>query len=67
MVGYSLPVFWVGLMAIQFLSIELGWFPTAGQLSPVYEIESQYGILIIDILLSDSAYKWQAFRMQLVI
>lgn len=61
MVGYSLPVFWVGLMAIQFLSIELGWFPTAGQLSPVYEIESQYGILIIDILLSDSAYKWQAF------
>ncbi|QOL27136.1 ABC transporter permease [Thalassotalea sp. LPB0316] len=61
MVGYSLPVFWVGLMAIQLFSIELGWFPSAGQISPVYEIESRYGILIIDILLSESTYKWQAF------
>ena len=61
MIGYSVPVFWVGLMAIQLFSIELSMFPSAGQISPVYEIERQYGILLIDILLSDSNYKWQAF------
>ena len=61
MIGYSMPVFWLGLMAIHLLSIEMGLFPSAGQLSPVYEIKNQYGILLIDILISDSTYKWQAF------
>ncbi|WDD97625.1 ABC transporter permease subunit [Thalassomonas actiniarum] len=62
MLGYSVPVFWLGLVAILVFSIQLGWFPSAGQLSLVYEIEHVTGIQFIDILLSDSVYKWQAFR-----
>jgi len=61
MLGYSIPVFWLGLLAILFFSIGLGWLPSAGQISPLFEIEHFTGIQFIDILLSKSPYKWQAF------
>ena len=60
--GYSIPVFWLGLLAILFFSIGLGWLPSAGQISLLFEIEFVTGIQFIDILLSDSPYKWQAFK-----
>lgn len=61
MLGYSIPVFWLGLLAILTFSITLGWFPSAGKISLLFEIELITGIQFIDILLSDSPYKWQAF------
>jgi cationic peptide transport system permease protein len=61
MLGYSIPVFWLGLLAILLFSITLGWLPSAGQISLLFEIEFVTGIQFIDILLSDSPYKWQAF------
>lgn len=61
MIGYSIPIFWLGLLAILVFSIQLGWLPAAGQLSLIYEIEHTSGILLFDILLSNSSYKWQAF------
>ncbi|KGJ96345.1 ABC transporter permease [Colwellia psychrerythraea] len=61
MIGYSIPVFWLGLLAILVFSITLGWLPSAGQISLLFEIEFVTGIQFIDILLSDSPYKWQAF------
>lgn len=62
MIGYSVPVFWLGLFAILIFSITLGWLPSSGQMSLLYEIPSVTGILFIDILLSDGEYKWQAFQ-----
>ena len=62
MLGYSIPVFWLGLLAILVFSIGLGWLPSAGQISLLFEIEFVTGIQFFDILLSDSPYKWQAFR-----
>ena len=62
MIGYSIPVFWLGLLAILIFSIQLGWFPSAGQISLLYEIEHVTGIQFFDILISSSPYKWQAFR-----
>ena len=62
MLGYSIPVFWLGLLAILVFSIQLGWLPSAGQISLLYEIDHVTGIQFIDILLSDSQYKWQAFQ-----
>lgn len=61
MIGYSIPVFWLGLLAILAFSINLGWLPSAGQISLLFEIEHFTGIQFIDILMSDSPYKWQAF------
>lgn len=60
-VGHSIPVFWLGLVSILVFSIQLGWLPSAGQLSLVFEIESLTGFQLIDIMLSDSPYQWQAF------
>ncbi|WP_206484470.1 ABC transporter permease [Thalassotalea sp. G2M2-11] len=62
MIGYSIPIFWLGLLAILIFSIQLGWLPSAGQISLVYEIEQRTGFQFFDILLSDSPYKWQAFQ-----
>lgn len=61
MIGYSIPVFWLGILAILIFSIQLGWLPSAGQISLLFEIEHVTGLQLIDILLSDSPYKWQAF------
>jgi len=62
MLGYSIPVFWLGLLAILVFSIQLNWLPSAGQISLLYEIKHVTGMQFIDILLSDSEYKWQAFQ-----
>ncbi len=62
MIGYSIPVFWLGLFAILIFSINLGWLPASGNISLIYEIPVITGIQFIDILLSDSPYKWQAFQ-----
>lgn len=62
MFGYSIPVFWLGLLAILVFSIGLGWLPSAGRISLLFEIEMITGIQFIDILLSESPDKWQAFR-----
>ncbi|SEK39386.1 cationic peptide transport system permease protein [Colwellia chukchiensis] len=62
MIGYSIPVFWLGMLAILIFSIQLGWLPSAGQISLLFEIEYVTGLQLIDILLSDSEYKWQAFQ-----
>ena len=62
MIGYSIPVFWLGLLAILTFSIQLGWLPSGGQISLLYEIERTTGFMLIDILLSNSPYKWQALQ-----
>ncbi|MDO6427988.1 ABC transporter permease subunit [Thalassotalea sp. 1_MG-2023] len=62
MIGYSIPIFWLALLAILIFSIQLAWLPSAGQISLVYEIEQVTGILFFDILFSDNPYKWQAFQ-----
>lgn len=62
MIGYSIPVFWLGLLAILTFSIQLGWLPSGGQISLLYEIERPTGFMLVDILLSDSPYKWQALQ-----
>jgi cationic peptide transport system permease protein len=62
MIGYSVPIFWLGLVAILIFSIVFSWLPSAGRISLLFEIEYVTGIQFIDILLSNSIYKWQAFQ-----
>lgn len=50
--GYSMPVFWWGLLLIVFFSGVLGWTPVAGRLSVMYYIEPITGFMLIDTLLS---------------
>lgn len=39
LLGLSLPIFWIGLMAIWLFAFQLGWFPISGRGGPVWSAE----------------------------
>ena len=51
--GYSMPIFWWGLLLIILFSNTLGWTPVSGRISAEYDVEPLTGFLLIDSLLSD--------------
>jgi dipeptide transport system permease protein len=51
--GYSMPIFWWGLLLILLFSVQLGLTPVSGRLAVEYFIEPKTGFLLIDSLLSD--------------
>ena len=50
--GYSMPIFWWGLLLIILFSNTLEWTPVSGRISVEYDIEPVTGFLLIDSLLS---------------
>ena len=50
--GYSMPIFWWGLLLIILFSGILGWTPVSGRLSVLYYFEPVTGFMLIDSLLS---------------
>jgi dipeptide transport system permease protein len=52
MTGYSMPIFWWGLIMIMFFSVDLGWTPVSGRIAIEYDIPQRTGLLLIDSLLS---------------
>ncbi|SDM21066.1 dipeptide transport system permease protein [Modicisalibacter muralis] len=56
--GYSMPIFWWGLLAIMLFSSTLGWTPVSGRISYLYFVDSVTGFLTIDTLLAGN---WDAF------
>ena len=50
--GYSMPIFWWGLLLIIFFSGILGWTPVSGRISLLYYFEPVTGFMLIDSLLS---------------
>jgi dipeptide transport system permease protein len=51
--GYSMPIFWWGLILILVFSVQLGLTPVSGRIDVLYYIEPVTGFLLIDSLLSD--------------
>ncbi|MFQ5785936.1 MAG: ABC transporter permease subunit [Alphaproteobacteria bacterium] len=51
--GYSMPIFWWGLLLILLFSVNLGWTPVSGRISALYWLEPTTGFMLIDTLLSD--------------
>jgi dipeptide transport system permease protein len=52
LVGYSMPIFWWGLLLIILFSGVLGWTPVSGRISLVYFFPPVTGFMLIDSLLS---------------
>ena len=52
MTGYSMPIFWWGLIMIMFFSVDLGWTPVSGRIAIEYDIPQVTGFLLIDSLIS---------------
>ncbi|WP_372655375.1 ABC transporter permease [Halobacteriovorax sp.] len=51
LVGYSMPIFWWGLILILFFSVQLGITPVSGRISIMYDVEVVTGFMLIDTLL----------------
>ena len=50
--GYSMPIFWWGILLIILFSGTLGWTPVSGRISLLYFFEPVTGFMLIDSLLS---------------
>lgn len=50
--GYSMPIYWWGLLLIMFFSDYLGWTPVSGRIRIEYDIPLRTGFMLIDTLLS---------------
>ena len=50
LVGYSMPIFWWGLILIIVFSVNLGLTPVSGRISVLYDIEPLTGFMLIDSL-----------------
>ena len=60
LVGYSVPVFWLGLMALVLFYAKLGWVAGPGRIDVAFEysVERVTGLLLVDAAL---AGEWEAF------
>jgi dipeptide transport system permease protein len=62
LVGFSMPIFWWGLLLIIFFSGYLGWTPVSGRIGLQFFFKPITGFMTIDSLLYG---KWDAFRSAL--
>ncbi|MCY1173760.1 nickel ABC transporter, permease subunit NikB [compost metagenome] len=65
--GYSMPIFWWGLILIMFFSGSLGWTPVSGRIDLLYDIEPKTGFMLIDTLLSDEEGAFKDALMHLIL
>jgi dipeptide transport system permease protein len=50
--GYSMPIFWWGLLLILCFSVWLGWTPVSGRIAIQYDIAPVSGFMLVDSLLA---------------
>lgn len=60
LVGYSVPIFWLGLMALVLFYAKLGWVAGPGRIDVTYEytLSPVTGLILLDTAM---AGEWQAF------
>ena len=51
--GYSMPIFWWGLLLILLFSVQWIWTPVSGRIAVQYFVEPVTGFLLVDSLLAD--------------
>ncbi|RXZ44965.1 ABC transporter permease subunit [Crenobacter cavernae] len=52
--GFSMPIFWWGLILIMLFSVTLGWTPVSGRIDLAFDIEPVTGFMLIDAWLAES-------------
>ncbi len=65
--GYSMPIFWWGLLLILLFSVNLQWTPVSGRISLVYFFEPVTGFMLIDSLLSGQAGAFKSAVRHLIL
>ncbi|MCA1336878.1 Dipeptide transport system permease protein DppB [Pseudooceanicola marinus] len=67
LVGYSMPIFWWGLLMIILFSGTLGWTPVSGRISLMYYFPQVTGFMLIDSLLSGQAGAFRSAVLHLIL
>lgn len=67
LVGYSMPIFWWGLLLIIVFSSWLGLTPISGRIDLIYYIEPVTGFLLIDTLLAGDLGAFKSALAHLVL
>ncbi len=65
--GYSMPIFWWGLMLIILFSGVLGWTPVSGRIDLIYYFDDTTGFMLIDSLLSTQPGAFRSALSHLVL
>ena len=67
LVGFSMPIFWWGLLLIILFSGILGWTPVSGRISLMYFFPPVTGFMLIDSLLSGQAGAFRSAASHLIL
>lgn len=67
LVGFSMPIFWWGLLLIIFFSGYLAWTPVSGRISLMYFFPPVTGFMLIDSLLSGQAGAFKSAVSHLIL
>ncbi len=65
--GYSMPIFWWGLLTIILFSNTLHWTPVSGRIDVLYFFEPVTGFMLIDSLLSGQAGAFSSALSHLIL
>ena len=63
--GYSMPIFWWGLVLILVFSVQLGWTPVSGRLGVEFEVPRHTGFYLLDPWFTEGGGKdafWSAVK-----
>ena len=65
--GFSMPIFWWGLLLILTFSVTLGWTPVSGRIAIQFDIAPVTGFMLIDSLLSGERGAFKSALSHLVL
>ena len=65
--GFSMPIFWWGLLLIILFSVNLHWTPVSGRISLIYYFEPVTGFMLIDSLLSNQSGAFRSALQYLIL
>jgi dipeptide transport system permease protein len=65
--GYSMPIFWWGLLLILLFSVQFGWTPVSGRIAVQYYFEPVTGLHLIDAWLADEPGAWRSAASHLIL
>jgi dipeptide transport system permease protein len=65
--GFSMPIFWWGLLLILTFSVTLGWTPVSGRIAIEFDIPPVTGFMLIDSLLASDKGAFRSALSHLVL
>ena len=65
--GYSMPIFWWGLLLILTFSVTLGWTPVSGRIAIQYDIAPVSGFMLLDSLIAGDKGAFRSAMSHLIL